>query len=106
MANIIHSAIITLTNPWVLFGLLSQGVFFFRFIVQWWQSEKKKQVVVPLSFWYLSIIGTVMILIYSFHIHDFVFIVASFLSFGIYIRNIIIHMKDHKTVLVVDPAGK
>ena len=94
MSILIHEAIETLTNPWVLFGLLAQGVYFFRFIVQLWQSEKEKQVVVPLSFWYLSILGTIMILIYSIHINDFVFIIASILSFGIYIRNIIIHFKD------------
>ncbi len=95
LASLIEKAIKVLTNPWVLFGLLSQGVFFFRFIVQLIHSEKKKKVVVPLSFWWLSILGTVMILIYSFHIHDVVFILASFLSFAIYIRNIIIHQREH-----------
>jgi len=84
-----------LTDPWIMFGLLSQGVFFFRFIVQLAHSEKKKKVIVPLSFWYLSILGTIMILIYSFHIHDIVFILASFLSFAIYIRNIVIHNREH-----------
>lgn len=84
-----------LTDPWVIFGLLSQGVFFFRFLLQLLQSEKKKRVVIPLSFWYLSILGTIMLLIYSFHIHDAVFIAASVLSFGIYIRNIIIHTHEH-----------
>ncbi len=94
MHSFVQYTIATLTNPWVLFGLLAQGVYFLRFIMQLWASEKTKQVVVPLSFWYLSILGTAMILVYSIHIHDFVFIVASILSFAIYIRNIAIHLKD------------
>jgi lipid-A-disaccharide synthase-like uncharacterized protein len=94
MGTLIHSAIITFTNRWVIFGLLAQGVFFFRFVVQLIDSEKKKRVVVPLAFWYLSVIGTVMTLIYSIHIKDAVFILSSILSFAIYFRNIAIQRKE------------
>ncbi len=99
----IHKAILTLIEPWIIFGLLSQAVFFFRFVVQLYQSEKKKKVVVPVMFWYLSIIGTVMTLIYSFHIKDIVFILSSFLSFGIYFRNLFIHNKEQKNYLETAP---
>ena len=102
ISNLIHSTIKTFLDPWVLFGLLSQAVFFFRFIVQLIDSEKKKKVVVPLSFWYLSILGTIMILIYSFHIHDIVFILASFLSFAIYFRNIVIHKREQALLAAED----
>jgi lipid-A-disaccharide synthase-like uncharacterized protein len=95
----IHSTIKTFLNPWVLFGLLSQAVFFFRFVVQLADSEKKKRVSVPLSFWYLSVIGTIMTLIYSFHIKDIVFILSSFLSFAIYFRNIAIHKKEQSVLM-------
>ncbi len=94
MGIYIEKIIKTFLSPWVLFGLLSQGVFFFRFVVQLAQSEKQKKVVVPLAFWYLSILGTLMTLIYSFHIKDVVFILSSFLSFAIYFRNIFIHNKE------------
>ncbi|HTH93279.1 MAG TPA: lipid-A-disaccharide synthase N-terminal domain-containing protein [Candidatus Paceibacterota bacterium] len=93
--TLIQKTIKVLTDPWVIFGLLSQAVFFFRFIVQLIHSEKQKKVVVPLSFWWLSILGTAMILIYSFHIHDVVFILASFLSFAIYFRNVFLHRREH-----------
>jgi lipid-A-disaccharide synthase-like uncharacterized protein len=92
----IQKTIHTLLNPWVLFGLLAQGVFFFRFIVQLYHSEKLKKVVVPMMFWYLSVIGTVMTLIYSFHIRDIVFILSSFLSFAIYFRNIYLERKQQR----------
>jgi lipid-A-disaccharide synthase-like uncharacterized protein len=91
--HILHSTLITFLNPWVLFGLAAQFVYFLRFIIQWMQSEKEKQVVVPVSFWYLSILGTAMILVYSFHIKDVVFILSSILSFFIYFRNLNIHFK-------------
>lgn len=82
--------ILALLNPWVLFGFMAQFIFFLRFAVQWWVSEKKKQSVIPVSFWYLSLVGTVMILIYSIQRKDIVFITASCLNSLIYIRNLIL----------------
>lgn len=77
-----------LLNPWVLLGFFGQFVFFMRFIVQWLATEKHARVVVPVSFWYLSIAGSLIILVYSIHIKDIVFITAQVLSLGIYLRNL------------------
>jgi lipid-A-disaccharide synthase-like uncharacterized protein len=85
-----------LLNPWVLFGFAAQFVFFLRFAVQWWVSEKKKESVIPVSFWYLSLIGTFMILIYSLKRADIVFIAASCLNSLIYIRNLILIYRKKK----------
>ncbi len=83
---------------WVIFGFAAQFIFFLRFAVQWWVSEKKKQSVIPISFWYLSLAGTLMILIYSIHRRDIVFIAASCLNSLIYIRNLmLIKNKKSKT---------
>ncbi len=79
---------------WVLFGFLAQFVFFLRFFVQWIHSEKAKKSVVPISFWYLSIVGSVMILIYALKREDPVFIAGQFLALFIYIRNIALHKKE------------
>lgn len=81
-------------DAWVIFGFLAQFVFFLRFAVQWWHSEKAKKSVVPLSFWYLSIIGSILILIYSIKREDIVFITAQFLALFIYVRNIILHRRS------------
>lgn len=83
-------------NPWVLFGFAGQFVFFLRFVVQWWVSEKKKQSIVPVAFWYLSLVGTYMILIYSIKKQDIVFIAASCLNSLIYIRNLMLISKTKK----------
>ncbi len=73
---------------WLGIGFFGQFLFFLRFIVQWWMSEKEKKVVIPQSFWYLSIAGTIVILVYSIHIKDIVFTTAQILSLFIYARNI------------------
>ena len=76
-----------LLSPWVLIGFFGQFVFFLRFMVQWLVSEKKKMVVVPMAFWYLSIVGTLITLAYAVHIKDIVFSTAQVLSLFIYWRN-------------------
>lgn len=81
-------------DGWVIFGFLAQFVFFLRFAVQWWASEKEKKSIIPLSFWYLSIAGSVLILIYAINRGDIVFITAQFLALFIYIRNITLHKKE------------
>ncbi|MBU4210793.1 lipid-A-disaccharide synthase N-terminal domain-containing protein [Patescibacteria group bacterium] len=80
---------------WIIFGFCAQFVFFLRFVVQWWASEKAKKTVIPKLFWYLSMMGTLMILIYSIKRKDIVFIVASCLNILLYLRNLII-AKKHK----------
>lgn len=79
----------------MLFGLFAQFIFFLRFIVQWVVSEKAGRVIVPAAFWYLSVVGAIMIFVYSVHRKDIVFIVASFLSLFIYSRNIFLHIRDN-----------
>jgi lipid-A-disaccharide synthase-like uncharacterized protein len=85
------SQIITLIkDPWIIFGFAAQFVFFLRFVVQWLASEKRKESVIPVAFWYLSLGGTIMILIYSIRQKDIVFITASVLNALIYIRNLVL----------------
>ena len=48
---------------WIAIGFGGQLVFFSRFFVQWIASEKAKRSVVPLAFWYLSMVGGLLLLI-------------------------------------------
>lgn len=91
------SLLATLLNPWVIFGFFGQFVFFMRFVFQWITSEKKKEVVVPMIFWWLSIWGSILILIYSIHIKDIVFSTAQVASLFIYVRNMMLQMKVDRT---------
>ncbi len=78
---------------WTVWGLAAQGFFFLRLIIQWFLSEREKKTVVPLSFWWLGLIGAVMLSFYAVVRHDIVFILTSFLQFVIYSRNLIIAIR-------------
>mgnify|MGYP001281159179 CR=1 FL=1 len=58
---------------WIIIGFGGQGLFMMRFLVQWWSSEKAKQVVVPVAFWYFSILGGLVLTVYAIHRSDPVF---------------------------------
>jgi len=75
---------------WKLVGWLGNAVFFSRFFVQWWATEKHKRVVVPDAFWWLSLAGSFLLLTYSLHQKDSVFIFAYVLNWIPYIRSLVI----------------
>lgn len=91
-----------LVDPWIVFGFTAQFVFFMRFVVQWYASEKKKKTVIPVLFWYLSLLGTVMIFAYSIYRHDVVFISASVLNFFLYLRNLQIYNQSRHEIIQPD----
>jgi len=78
---------------WTFFGFFAQFVFLMRFAVQWIHSERQKKSVIPMAFWYLSIIGAILILIYAVKRGDPVFIAGQFFALIIYIRNIMLRKK-------------
>ena len=83
-------------SVWKIVGWLGNSVFFARFFVQWYATEKKKQVVVPQAFWWLSLLGSVTLLAYGlFYLKDSVVIFAYAFTWIPYIRNLIIHHR-HK----------
>lgn len=73
---------------WIIFGLIGQAVFSYRFLLQWWASEKAKKSVIPPSFWILSIIGSLILSTYAIYRKDPVFIAGQLPSVFIYSRNI------------------
>jgi len=75
-------------NKWLIVGFIGQFVFFSRFLVQWICSEIKKKSYIPMSFWYLSIIGGVFLFAYSVYRKDPVFIIGQVGGLIVYSRNI------------------
>lgn len=73
---------------WIGIGLLGQGLFSARFLVQWLVSEKHRQSIIPEAFWYLSLGGGIVLLTYALYRRDPVFILGQSSGCLIYLRNI------------------
>lgn len=82
---------------WVAVGLLGQLMFTGRFIVQWLASEKAKRSVVPVAFWYFSLIGGVVVLAYGIHKLDPVIILGQLPGTVIYSRNLWLIRAEKRT---------
>ena len=82
---------------WIIFGFIGQLMFTMRFFLQWIVSEKKKESVIPVSFWYFSLAGGLMLLAYACHRMDPVFILAYLPGNFIYFRNLYFIYKKKKT---------
>jgi len=84
---------------WVVFGFLAQGMFTMRFLLQWLASERARDSVMPVAFWYFSLIGGVMLLAYALYRKDPVFVLGQALGVVIYARNLwLIHAKRRREV--------
>ena len=73
---------------WTLWGFVAQFFFLLSFVVQWYHSEKKKMSHLPIDFWYLRIFASVWLIVYVIVRKDAVFLLATVLQMGIYLRNI------------------
>jgi lipid-A-disaccharide synthase-like uncharacterized protein len=81
-------------HTWKVIGWVGNAVFFSRFFVQWYATEKLKRVVVPATFWWLSLAGSLLLLSYGlFYNGDSVYILAYAFTWIPYIRNLIIHYR-------------
>jgi lipid-A-disaccharide synthase-like uncharacterized protein len=76
------------TTLWQIIGFLGQGLFFGRFFVQWIASERNKRSVIPNAFWFFSVGGGLVLLLYAVHRRDPVFIVGQGAGLLIYFRNL------------------
>jgi len=75
-------------DAWLLLGFAGQALFMGRFVLQWMASERHRRSVVPVSFWYLSIAGALVLLAYALHRRDPVFVAGQGLGVAIYVRNL------------------
>ena len=83
---------------WVTIGFVGQGLFFMRWIMQWFKSEREGESTIPISFWYLSLIGGLITLAYAIYRRDPVFIAGQSIASVVYIRNLML-LYRHKTPL-------
>jgi lipid-A-disaccharide synthase-like uncharacterized protein len=75
---------------WLVFGLAGQAAFFSRFLVQWVASERARRSYIPMSFWYLSLVGSLILLVYAIHRREPVFLLGYLPNAVVYVRNIVL----------------
>ncbi|ABC22723.1 lipid-A-disaccharide synthase N-terminal domain-containing protein [Rhodospirillum rubrum] len=85
---------------WTAIGFLGQIFFSMRFILQWLSSEKARKSVMPVAFWYFSILGGATLLAYAIHQEDPVFIFGQALGLIIYVRNLVLIRKEKQNAVM------
>jgi lipid-A-disaccharide synthase-like uncharacterized protein len=83
-------------DGWVALGFVAQFAFTMRFLVQWIASEKVGRSVIPVAFWFFSIGGGALLLIYAIKRKDPVFIAGQALGLLIYFRNLMLIFGEKK----------
>lgn len=94
----------SLTNPLFVLGFAGQLLMNVRFIIQWLYAEKVKEAAFPIFFWYISIVGSLMLLVYGcWHPtngFDPVIIVSQLLALTVYVRSVLFQLKTPSVVPV------
>ncbi|MEK7301378.1 MAG: lipid-A-disaccharide synthase N-terminal domain-containing protein [Nitrospirota bacterium] len=96
---------ITTDTIWIATGFLGQGLFFGRWIVQWLASERSASSKVPISFWYLSLVGGLITLAYAIYRKDPVFIAGQSIGAVVYVRNLMLIYRPKQTNPVKSDQG-
>lgn len=97
---------LTTETIWIGIGFFGQALFFGRWVVQWIVSEKKAQSEVPLSFWYMSLIGGLITLAYAIYRRDPVFIAGQSVGSVVYIRNLMLIHRANRTKNPIEPQAQ
>src|SRR5580692_1485292 len=83
LTTYLHDVFVIKFDAWVVLGFFTM-----RFVVQWIASERARKSVIPVAFWFFSIGGGVLLLIYALYRRDPVFIAGQALGLVVYIRNL------------------
>jgi lipid-A-disaccharide synthase-like uncharacterized protein len=92
----LHEVFVTNLDWWVLLGFAAQAFFTMRFVVQWIASERAGKSVVPLAFWWFSIGGGLLLLVYALYRRDPVFIAGQAFGVFVYLRNLYFVLREQR----------
>ncbi len=87
-----------------LLGFMGQLLFALRFFVQWVASERKGESVIPVYFWYLSLIGGLILLAYAIVRRDPVFVLGQSTGLFVYTRNLMLIYRRRAIPTEVSPS--
>lgn len=83
---------------WEAIGIMGQTLFGSRFIYQWFMSERAGKSIVPLGFWWISIAGSLITLIYAYHKGSVAFMISPMTGVPVYVRNLVLIYRERKRV--------
>lgn len=89
---------------WLFVGLTGQALFSARWLVQWLVTEKSRRSTMPDTFWYLSLLGGLLVLAYGFHRLDPVIILGQF-GVLIYARNLFFIRREKQAAAPTSSAA-
>jgi lipid-A-disaccharide synthase-like uncharacterized protein len=96
---------------WLIVGVSGSGIFGIRFFIQWMHSEKHKESRIPISFWWLSVAGTLMAASYFIHKQQWVALLGNGPQLIPYTRNLVLIYRkkalpppSDPTVAAIEPA--
>lgn len=95
-----------MSTAWIVLGFAGQVAFTGRFVVQWLASEREGRSVVPVAFWILSVVGSLLLLAYAVHRRDPVFILGQTTGVLIYLRNLHLIRRQARTAEVAGGASR
>lgn len=98
LVDYLYDVFVARFDFWLAFGIVAQLLFTARFIVQWLASEKAGKSVMPMAFWFLSMAGGTMTLLYGIVRREPIIIMGQALAVGIYVRNVILILKERRGV--------
>jgi lipid-A-disaccharide synthase-like uncharacterized protein len=96
IGNYLHDVFWLRMDWWVLLGFAAQIFFTLRFAVQWIASERVGKSVIPVAFWWFSIGGGLLLLIYALYRRDPVFIAGQAFGVFVYLRNLYFVMRERR----------
>jgi len=100
LANVVgdylHDVFVARLDWWVLLGFAAQAFFTMRFVVQWIASERVGKSVIPIAFWWFSIGGGLLLLVYALYRRDPVFIAGQSFGVFVYLRNLYFVLRERR----------
>ena len=84
---------------WIAIGVVGQGLFALRFLIQWIATELRRKSVVPVVFWYISLVASILLMGSHLQRHEWLYAIGLCATLLVYLRNIyLIHRKTAPVV--------
>ena len=97
LGDYLYDVFVARFDLWLLFGVAAQLIFAMRFVVQWIASERAGRSVMPVSFWFISLVGGLLTLVYGLVRREPIIIVGQVLAVFIYVRNLMLISRERRS---------